>query len=98
MNSSHDVATGMKRQGGKWAKAWLAVILFSMAHAMAQIAQPMKLIQTIELPEGPTFPFAGDLAVDIKGNRLFAATQGTKSVTVVDLQRGAVPSSTDPQR
>lgn len=90
MNSSHDVATGMKRQGGKWTKAWLAVILFSMAHAMAQIAQPMKLIQTIELPEGPTFPFAGDLAVDIKGNRLFAATQGTKSVTVVDLQRGAV--------
>lgn len=51
---------------------------------------PLKLVQTIELPDGPTFPFAGDLAVDVKGERLFAATQGTKAVTVVDLKAGKV--------
>lgn len=58
--------------------------------ARAKTAEPLKLIQTIELPDVPTFPYADHLAVDLKGHRLFAAIQGTKSVTVIDINAGKV--------
>lgn len=49
---------------------------------------PLRLIQTIEMPDVPTFAFAGDLEVDLKRGRLFAALQATKTVTVFDLKTG----------
>jgi DNA-binding beta-propeller fold protein YncE len=49
---------------------------------------PLALVQTLEMPEIPTFMFAGDLQVDLKRDRLFAALQATKSVGVFDLKTG----------
>lgn len=49
---------------------------------------PLKLVQTIEMPDVPVGPYTDHLAVDLKGKRLFATPQAHKSVYVFDLQSG----------
>ena len=49
---------------------------------------PLKLVQTIELP-GVTGRI-DHLAMDVKGNRLFVAALGNKTVEVIDLASGKV--------
>ena len=66
------------------------VIPFSAFLGQAQTKQPLTLIQTIDLPDIPTFVYAGDLAIDLKGHRLFAANQATKTVLVIDLNTSKV--------
>jgi YVTN family beta-propeller protein len=68
----------------------LASFQFATFEGHAQVKEPLTLIQTIELQEVPTFPFAGDLLLDMKGHRLFAAMQGAKSVMVIDVNTGKV--------
>jgi DNA-binding beta-propeller fold protein YncE len=68
--------------------ALLGGLLVTGFQALGKGAEPLKLIQTIEIPDVPTYPYAGDIAVDLKGHRLFAAMQGAKTVVVVDINTG----------
>lgn len=52
--------------------------------------EPLRPLQTIQLPEVPVGPFADHLCVDIKGHRLFATMQAQKALVVVDLDTGKV--------
>jgi DNA-binding beta-propeller fold protein YncE len=54
----------------------------------AQTSTPLKLIQTIEMPDVPVGPYTDHLAVDLKGHRLFVTPQAHKSVYVLDLETG----------
>ena len=65
-----------------------AIILLSAFQGQAQTSAPMTLIQTMEMPDVPTWPFTDHLAVDLKGHRLFVTPQGHKSVQVFDLKTG----------
>lgn len=51
-------------------------------------APPLKLVQTMEMPDVPVGPYTDHLAVDLKGRRLFATPQAHKSVYVLDLDSG----------
>src|SRR5258708_7454313 len=66
------------------------VLLGASLPAWAKSAEPLKLIQTIEIPDVPTSPFAGDITIDLKGHRIFAAMQGAKIVVVVDINTGKI--------
>jgi DNA-binding beta-propeller fold protein YncE len=55
--------------------------------ARAQDAPPLKLAQTITLPPDATGQF-DHFGVDLKGNRLFATPEGSKSVRVFELKSG----------
>lgn len=55
--------------------------------AFAQTA-PVKLVQTIDMPDVPIGPYTDHLAVDLTGKRLFATPQAHKSVYVFDLDSG----------
>jgi DNA-binding beta-propeller fold protein YncE len=68
-------------------------ILFLLGTALAfqanaQSGEPLKLIQTIELPDVPKGPYSDHLAVDLPGHRLFATPQAQKSVQVIDFKTG----------
>src|ERR1700674_360417 len=54
----------------------------------AQTNQPMKLVQTIELPnvEG----YFDHMAVDVKGQRLFLPGEHQRTIEVIDLRTGKV--------
>src|ERR1035441_10311559 len=58
--------------------------------SMALAQQPLELVQTIEMPEVPAGPYADHMALDLKGQRLFATPQANKAVDVLDLQSGKV--------
>jgi hypothetical protein len=66
----------------------LAPALFGATMAFAQ--QPLVLVQSIEMPEVPAGPYADHMALDLKGQRLFATPQANKAVDVLDLQSGKV--------
>jgi DNA-binding beta-propeller fold protein YncE len=66
------------------------VLLSASLPAWAKGNEPLKLIQTIEIPDVPTSPFAGDIALDLKGHRIFAAMQGAQIVVVVDINTGTI--------
>jgi DNA-binding beta-propeller fold protein YncE len=73
------------------------VMLYSCAIALLLVFQgraldtdPLTLVQTIEMPNVPTFPYADHLGVDVKGHRLFAAMQGAKSEVVIDINAAKV--------
>src|SRR5256885_12144023 len=68
----------------------LAIILMSVLPVQAQAGEPLTLIQTIELPDVPSSPWADHLAVDLKGQRLFGAFPAQKSEVVIDLTKGTV--------
>ncbi|MFC5863298.1 YncE family protein [Acidicapsa dinghuensis] len=63
-------------------------ISLSSGSAIAQPAPPLVLQQTVKLP-GVTGKF-DHFAIDLKGNRLFAAATGNHSVEVIDLATGKV--------
>ena len=71
----------------------LIVILFSTIQGRSQATVPLTLVQTIELPDVPSFMYAGDIAFDLKSHRLFASMQGAKSVVIVDTDTGKLLQS-----
>lgn len=68
----------------------LCLVLCSVLPGFNALAQapPLKLVETIEMPDVPIGPYTDHLAVDLKGGRLFATPQAHKSVYVFDLQSG----------
>src|SRR5258708_4723875 len=79
----------------------IAVALFccASATAFAQDAQPLKLVQTIPMPN--VKGRIDHMDVDVKGKRLFVAGLENGSVEVVDLQAGrwtkSIPGFLKPQ-
>ena len=39
------------------------------------VQAPLRLVQTIEMPEVPAGPYTDHMALDLKGNRLFTTMQ-----------------------
>src|SRR5438034_3237683 len=70
----------------KIASAILPAVLSLAVGAVAQEKQPLRLVQTIPLPD--VKGRIDHLAVDVKGNRLFVAGLENKTVEVVDLREG----------
>jgi len=66
----------------------LALILCFALQAQAQVTAPLKLIQTIEMPNVPVGPYTDHLTVDVAGHRLFATPQAHHSVQVFDINTG----------
>jgi DNA-binding beta-propeller fold protein YncE len=66
----------------------LAAVLFAGLPGQPQTAAPLKLIQTIEMPNVPVGPYTDHLIVDLKGHRLFTTPQAHHSVQVFDLDTG----------
>ncbi len=66
----------------------LALVFAGARLAAAQ--QPLTLVESIEMPEVPAGPYADHMAVDVKGERLFATPQANKAVDVLDLRTGKV--------
>src|SRR6202045_2145314 len=68
------------------ARCAFCIVAHGPAHA--QPNQPMKLVQTIELPnvEG----YFDHMAVDIKGQRLFLPGENQRTIEVIDLGAGKV--------
>src|SRR6202171_2540627 len=62
------------------------LVLFAIG-ARGQDSAPLKLAQTITLPPDAKGQF-DYFGVDLKGNRLFATPEGSKSVRVFDLKTG----------
>jgi DNA-binding beta-propeller fold protein YncE len=62
------------------------LVLFAIA-ARGQDSPPLKLAQTLTLPPDAKGQF-DHFGVDLKGNRLFATPEGSKSVRVFDLKSG----------
>jgi DNA-binding beta-propeller fold protein YncE len=67
---------------------WTACCMLLIPGAQAQTSGPMKLIQTIPLPnvEG----YFDHMAIDIKGQRLFVPGEHQRTIEVVDLNSGKV--------
>lgn len=64
----------------------LIVVLISAFDGWGQTTSaPLKLIETIVMPDVPTGPYADHLGVDEKVHRLFATMQAHKAVVVLDL-------------
>jgi DNA-binding beta-propeller fold protein YncE len=65
-----------------------ALCIVATVPAQAQTNQPMKLVQTIELPnvEG----YFDHMAVDVKGQRLFLPGENQRTIEVIDLRAGKV--------
>jgi DNA-binding beta-propeller fold protein YncE len=63
-----------------------ALVLASATVAMGQAAAPLKLEQTIELPD--VQGRIDHMSIDIAGQRLFVSALGNNSVEVVDLKAG----------
>jgi DNA-binding beta-propeller fold protein YncE len=76
-----------------------AVFFGAPASALAQGAQPLKLVQTIPMPN--VKGRIDHMDVDVKGKRLFVAGLENGSVEVVDLQAGrwtkSIPGFVKPQ-
>ncbi|MGO8786246.1 MAG: hypothetical protein ACLQVL_02530 [Terriglobia bacterium] len=66
------------------------LVIVSGFQGRAQAQEPLKLIQTIEMQDVPVGPYTDHLAVDVKGQRLFATPQARKSVQVFDLNTGKI--------
>jgi DNA-binding beta-propeller fold protein YncE len=80
----------VKRSSWMFVLLTLAVVGLFAAQEPAQKTEPLKLVQTIELPDVPNFLYAGEMALDMKRHHLFAAQQATKSVVVIDLDSAKV--------
>jgi len=79
--------------------ATVAVFFCSAANALAQSAQPLKLVQTIAMPN--VKGRIDHMDVDVKGKRLFVSGLENGSVEIVDLQAGrwakSIPGFLKPQ-
>jgi DNA-binding beta-propeller fold protein YncE len=67
-----------------------SILLPLIAAANPETTEPLKLVQTIVLPDVPKGPYSDHLAVDIPSHRLFATPQAQKSVQVIDYSTGAL--------
>ena len=63
-----------------------ALAALTVGPAFAQEAAPLRLVQTIPLPN--VVGRIDHLAVDLKGQRLFVAALGNNTVEIVDLRSG----------
>jgi DNA-binding beta-propeller fold protein YncE len=68
----------------------VAALLLCSVGVSAQEAAPLRLVQTIELPEVPAGPYADHMAIDLGGKRLFTTPQANHAVDVLDLASGKV--------
>ena len=68
----------------------LSVVQVTLARAQAGApsSEPLKLVQTIPMPDDPVGPYTDHMAVDVEGNRIFASTQAQHAVSVFDLKTG----------
>jgi DNA-binding beta-propeller fold protein YncE len=72
----------------------LSIVSLALASSsLVQAQQPLRLVQTIEMPEVPAGPYTDHLALDLKGNRLFTTMQAAHAVDVLDLTHGAEAKS-----
>jgi len=67
----------------------LLIILLLPLYIQAQ-TKPLTLIQTIEMPDVPSGPWADHICVDVTGHRLFTTMQAQKALVVLDLDKGTV--------
>jgi DNA-binding beta-propeller fold protein YncE len=76
-----------KKQAGSIIRALLfAVLTLCVRPALAQVAAPMRLVQTIPMPD--VEKRIDHLAVDVPHQRLFVAALGNNTVEVLDLHAG----------
>ncbi len=75
-------------KGSAFSRLASIVALAISVSSLAMATEPLRLVQTIELPsvEGRIDHFA----VDVNGKRLFVAALGNNTVEVVDLSNGSV--------
>jgi DNA-binding beta-propeller fold protein YncE len=66
----------------------LVLCLFGSSLALGQ--PPLVLVQSIVMPEVPAGPYTDHMALDVKGQRLFATPQANKAVDALDLKTGQV--------
>ena len=73
----------------------LLVVSLVVANALPLLARtgpspsaPLKLVQTIPMPNDPVGPYTDHMAVDVEGSRIFASTQAQHAVSVFDLKTG----------
>lgn len=72
-------------------KSHAALLLLWAAIAnTAYSAQPLELVQTIEMPAVAEGAYSDHLALDLRGHRIFASEQESKAVVVSDLNTGKV--------
>jgi len=64
----------------------IVLVLVSEAIAMGQAAAPLKLEQTIELPD--VQGRIDHMSIDVAGHRLFVSALGNNTVEVIDLKAG----------
>jgi len=87
----YDEKVNSKKVTMKTIAVAIAVFIANMGSVQAQTAPPLTLQRTMPLP-GVTGKF-DHFAIDIAGNRLFAAATGNHSVEVIDLASGKVAQS-----
>jgi DNA-binding beta-propeller fold protein YncE len=79
------------QRSGEKMKTWYSIVAASLVlvaiPARGQDAPPLKLAQTLTLPSDAKGQF-DHFGVDLKGNRLFATPEGSKSVRVFELKSG----------
>lgn len=69
----------------------VSVLLVLTACCFTAVAQPpLRLAQTIEMPEVPPGPYADHMAIDLREQRLFVTPQANKAVDVLDLKTSKV--------
>jgi DNA-binding beta-propeller fold protein YncE len=71
----------------KWSFVLVACVVFSGVPTRGQVAPPIKLVQTLELPPEVKGSF-DHFGIDLKGGRLFATPEGYHAVIVFDLKTG----------
>jgi DNA-binding beta-propeller fold protein YncE len=72
----------------------VAILGVFVAQAQCQVAAPMKLAQTYELPAEVKGNF-DHFGIDLKGGRLFATPEGYHAVVVFDLKTGKLVHKID---
>src|SRR5712675_1443620 len=85
------IAAQSEQLSGEKMKTRISILAASLVliaiPARAQDAPPLKLAQTITLPPDATGQF-DHFGIDLKGDRLFATPEGSKSVRVFELKSG----------
>jgi len=69
-----------------WFYPILTIALLFVAKAYTQIITPLRLMQTIPLPD--VIGRIDHMAIDLKGQRLLVVALGTNSLEILDLQAG----------
>jgi DNA-binding beta-propeller fold protein YncE len=72
----------------------VAILVLLGVPARSQVAAPIKLIQTFELPAEVNGNF-DHFGIDLKGSRLFATPEGYHAVVVFDLKTGKLVHKID---